>query len=89
MKKRNFWKIPTIITAVIALILVIAIPVTSYYATMINAALGAETQRTVPGENSRFFFWTDFETEEELVAHDWDTCCRLEEEGAASVSSPA
>ena len=83
MKKRNFWKIPTIITAVITLILVIAIPITSYYSTMINAALGAETQKIIPGENSKIFFWTDFESEEELVAHDLDTCYRLEEEGAA------
>ena len=83
MKKRRFWKISTIITAVITIILVIAIPITNYYATMINAALGAETQKIIPGDNSRIFFWTDFESEEELVAHDWETCYQLEAEGAA------
>ena len=49
---------------------------------MINAALGAETQKIIPGEDSRIFYWTDFETEEELMANDMAVCRALEAEGA-------
>ena len=44
MKKRNFWCIPAIMATMTAMLLAIAIPITSFYSTMINAALGAETQ---------------------------------------------
>ena len=47
MKKMNLWKIPTVLTAILAVILAIAIPVTTFYETMINAALGAETQKII------------------------------------------
>ena len=65
-----------------AMLLAIAIPITSYYSTMINAALGAETQKIIPGDDSQIFYWTDFETEEELVANDMNICRQLEAEGA-------
>ena len=63
MKKRNPWIIITVILAVLTAVLIAAIPVTNYYATMINAALGAETQKIIPGENSTIFYWTDYENE--------------------------
>ena len=83
MKKKNFWRIPTAVTVVLALILVIAIPITGHYSTMINVALGAETQKIIPGENSQIFYWTEYETTEELAEHDMKVCYQLEEEGAA------
>ena len=83
MKKKNPWKAVTAILCIFTLLLLVAIPVTSYYATMINAALGAKTQKIITGEDSRIFFWTDYENEDELVANDMDVCRRLEEEGAA------
>ena len=55
MKKMNLWKIPTVLTAILAVILAIAIPVTTFYETMINAALGAETQKIIAGENDQIF----------------------------------
>ena len=45
MKKRNFWKIPMAVFAVFTVICVAAIPITNYFAPMINVALNAETQR--------------------------------------------
>ena len=43
MKKRNPWKAVAAILCIFTLLFAVAIPVTSYYATMINAALGADT----------------------------------------------
>ena len=82
MRKRNVWRIPAVITALLAVVLAVAIPITSFYSTMINAALGAETQKIIRGENSQIFYWTEFETEEDLVANDMAICRHLEAEGA-------
>ena len=83
MKKRNPWKAVTAILCVITLVLLIAIPVTNYYATMINAALGADTQKIIQDPDAKIFYWTEFETEEELAANDNAVCYEIEAEGAA------
>ena len=82
MKKMNLWKIPTVLTAILAVILAIAIPVTTFYETMINAALGAETQKIIAGENDQIFYWTEYESEEDLTANDMAVCRQVEAEGA-------
>lgn len=82
MKKNNPWRIPVAVTVVLALILAAAIPITGYYATMINAALGADTQKIIPGDDAQIFYWAEYETEEELIASDMDLCRQLEAEGA-------
>lgn len=79
---KNKWRVPAILSSVMAAVLAAAIPITGYYATMINAALGAETQRIIPSEDSNIFYWTEFETEEELIANDMAVCRALEAEGA-------
>lgn len=83
MKKKNLWLIPTIILLVVSILLTMAIPVTAYYETMINAALNAKTQKIIPGENSQIFYWTDYESEEDLVNNDMAVCRQVEAEGAA------
>ena len=83
MKKKNPWLIPTIILLVFSILLTAAIPVTAYYETMINAALNAQTQKIIPGENSKIFYWTDYESEEDLVNNDMAVCRQVEAEGAA------
>ena len=83
MKKKNLWFIPTIILLVFSILLTAAIPVTAYYETMINAALNAKTQKIIPGENSKIFYWTDYESEEDLVNNDMAVCRQVEAEGAA------
>lgn len=83
MKKKNLWLIPTIILLVFSILLTAAIPVTAYYETMINAALNAQTQKIIPGENSKIFYWTDYESEEDLVNNDMAVCRQVEAEGAA------
>lgn len=83
MKKKNLWLIPTIILLVVSILLTMAIPVTAYYETMINAALNAQTQKIIPGENSKIFYWTDYESEEDLVNNDMAVCRQVEAEGAA------
>ena len=82
-KKRNYWKIPTAVLAVLTAICLVAIPVTSYFATMINAALEAETQKVIPDPDAQIFYWTEYETEEDLVANDWAVCRQVTAEGAA------
>ena len=83
MKKKNPWLIPTIILLVFSILLTAAIPVTAYYETMINAALNAKTQKIIPGEDSKIFYWTDYESEEDLVNNDMAVCRQVEAEGAA------
>jgi len=83
MKKRNPWIAVTAVLLALTIILAIAIPVTGYYETMINAALGADTQRIIPDPDAKIFYWTEYETEEELVANDWAVCYALEAQGAA------
>ena len=83
MKKKNPWLIPTIILLVFSILLTAAIPVTAYYETMINAALNAQTQKIIPGEDSKIFYWTDYESEEDLVNNDMAVCRQVEAEGAA------
>lgn len=72
MKKRTLWKIPTAIFAVFTVICVAAIPITNYFAPMINVALNAETQRIIPDPDAQIFYWTRYDSEEELVANDWN-----------------
>lgn len=83
MKKRNPWLIVTIVLLVFSILLTVAIPVTAYYETMINAALNAKTQKIIPGEDSKIFYWTDYESEEDLVNNDMAVCRQVEAEGAA------
>ena len=83
MKKRNPWLILTIVLLVFSILLTAAIPVTAYYETMINAALNAQTQKIIPGEDSKIFYWTDYESEEDLVNNDMAVCRQVEAEGAA------
>lgn len=83
MKKRNPWIVPTVLLLVVTAVLGAAIPVTNYYETMINAALNAETQKIVPDPDAQIFYWTEYEDEDALVAHDTETCYRVEAEGAA------
>lgn len=83
MRKRNPWIAVSAVLLALTVLFGAAIPVTNYYATMINAALGAETQKIIPGEDSKIFYWTDYESEEDLVAHNNAICYELEAEGAA------
>jgi len=83
MKKRNPWIAVTAIALTLTIVLVIAIPVTSYFAPMINAALGADTQRITPDPDAQIFYWTGYDTEEELLANDWAVCRQVMAEGAA------
>ncbi len=83
MKKNLLWKLVTAVFAVLTAVCVAAIPITSYFAPMINVALGAETQRIIPDPDAQIFYWTDYESEEELVANDWNVCRQVTAEGAA------
>lgn len=82
-KRKNPWKLTTILFGALAVLFAVAIPVTSYYQTMINAALNAETQRIIPDPDAKIFYWTDYETEEDLTARDNAVCYQLEAQGAA------
>ena len=81
--RKNPWIALTALFLALTVILGIAVPVTDFYETMINAALNAETQKIVPDPDAKIFYWTEYEDEESLVAHDMETCYRVEAEGAA------
>jgi len=82
-KPGKLWKILTSITAVITAIALVAIPVTNFFATAINVALGATTQKIIPDPNATIYFWTNYESEEALVAYERQLCREVEGEGAA------
>lgn len=84
MKKTGLvWKILTPILAVLMIVSIVAIPVTASFGNAINVALGAKTQEIVPGEGAQIFFWSDYESEEDLVAFEQQLCRDIESEGAA------
>ena len=84
MKKTGrVWKILTPILAVLMIVSIVAIPVTASFGNAINVALGAKTQEIVPGEGAQIFFWSDYESEEDLVAFEQQLCRDIESEGAA------
>ena len=81
--KKNIWKIPMAGFAVLTAVCVTAIPITGYFAPMINVALNAETQKIVKDPNAQIFYWTNYDSEEELVANDWNVCRQVMAEGAS------
>ena len=82
-KGSKLWAVMTAITAALLVVCIIAIPVTSAFATAINVALNAKTQEIVPDPNATIYFWSDYESEEDLVAYEKELCEQIEEEGAA------
>ena len=85
MKKNTgkLWKVLTAVMAVLLVIALIAIPVTNAFATVINVTLGATTQKIIPDPNAEIYFWTNYESEEDLVAYEKQLCEAVEGEGAA------
>ena len=79
--KKNIWKIPMAGFAVLTAVCVTAIPITGYFAPMINVALNAETQKIVKDPNAQIFYWTNYDSEE--VANDWNVCRQVMAEGAS------
>ena len=82
-KKGNLWMVLTIVLAVLTLVSAVAIPVTGYFATAINVSLGAATQKVIPDPDAQIFFWSNYENEDDLVAHEKQLCRDIEAEGAA------
>lgn len=46
-------------------------------------ALNVKTQKVIPSDGATIYFWTNYETEEELIAHEQELCRQIEAEGAA------
>ena len=82
-KKGTLWAVLTAVTAVLLVISIVAIPVTGYFATAINVALEATTQKVVPDPDAKIYFWSNYENEEDLVAYEKQLCRDIEGEGAA------
>ena len=83
MKKNKLWTILTAVMAVLLVISIVAIPVTNAFATVINVTLGATTQEIIPDPDAEIYFWTNYESEEDLVAYEKALCATVEGEGAA------
>ena len=82
-KKGTIWIVLTAITAVFLAVCIAAIPITQGFATVISAALNAKTQKIIQDEGAEIYYWTAWEDEEELVAHEAELCRQIEGEGAA------
>lgn len=85
MKKKGslLWTILTVVTALLLVVCIVAIPVTNAFATAINVALGAKTQEVIPDPDAKIYFWSDYENEDDLVAFEKQLCHDIEAEGAA------
>ena len=83
MKKGLIWKILTPVFAVLLIVSIVAVPITSSMAATINVALGAKTQEIVPEPGASVYFVSNFTTEEELTAFEKQLCRDIESEGAA------
>ena len=85
MKKKGslLWTILTVVTALLLVVCIVAIPVTNAFATVINVALGAKTQEIIPDPDANIYFWSNYESEEELVEFEKQLCHDIEAEGAA------
>jgi len=85
MKKKGskLWTALTVVTALLLVICIVAIPVSAQFATVINSALGAKTQEIIPDPDAKIYFWSNYENEEDLVAFEKQLCHDIEAEGAA------
>ena len=77
------WLITTIVFGVLAVVMAVALAVGTYHQEIINVFLDAQTQIIVPEEGATIYYWTDYDDEEELVAHGKEVCRDIEGEGAA------
>ena len=82
-KKGTVWVVLSVIMAVFLAICIVAIPVAQSFATVINVALKAQTQKVIAEDGAEIYFWSAWETEEELAAHEAELCRQIEGEGAA------
>ena len=82
-KKGTLWVVLTAISAVFLAILIAAIPITQGFASVINVALKAQTQKIVAEEGAEIYFWSEYDSDEELVADEYQLCRDIEGEGAA------
>jgi beta-glucosidase len=82
-KKGNLWVALTVVCAIFLVICIVAIPVTQGFATVINVALKAQTQKIVADEGAEIYYWTEYEDEQELVDYEAELCRQIEGEGAA------
>ena len=83
MKNNKLWTILTVVMAVLLVISIVAVPVTNMFSTVINVTLGATTQEIIPDPDAEIYFWTNYESEEDLVAYEKELCATVEGEGAA------
>ena len=85
MKKKGskLWTALTAVFAVLLVICIVAVPVTASLATSINIALKADTQKIIPDPDATIYFWSNYDSEEDLVAFEKQLCRNIEAEGAA------
>lgn len=82
-KRGTIWIVLTAITAVFLAVCIATIPITQGFSTVISAALNAKTQKIIEDEGAEIYYWTAWDNEEELVAHEAELCRQIEGEGAA------
>ena len=81
MKKKLFL-ILGIVSAVFAIACSIGTSIAYKYDTTFNAYFNIETQKVVPDENAKIYYWTEFNSTEEFKKESLKTCEEVEGEGA-------
>ena len=84
-KPGKIWRVLTPIMAVLLAIFTVAIPLTgpNGFGPVINNFLKATTQKVVADPDAKIYFWSEWDNEEDLVAHEKELCRQIEAEGAS------
>ena len=84
-KPGKIWRVLTPVMAVLLAIFTVAIPLTgpNGFGPVINNFLKATTQKVVADPNAKIYFWSAWDNEEDLVAHEKELCRQIEAEGAS------
>ena len=84
-KPGKIWRVLTPVMAVLLAIFTVAIPLTgpNGFGPVINNFLKATTQKVVADPDAKIYFWSEWDSEEDLVAHEKELCRQIEAEGAS------
>ena len=82
-KKKKLWIVMTSVMGALTAICIALLCVGIYFADIINVYLEVETQKITPEPGAKIYYWTDYDDESKLIAHQREVCENIVGEGAA------
>ena len=80
---KKLWKILTAVTAALLAVFIALLCVGLHFAEIINVYLDISTQKVIPEEGAKIYYWSDYDDEKELISHQQKVCKDIVGEGAA------